>query len=386
MANYTSYTTDFRDAASDTSMFALKSGLCFTMRNTLSAIPASLGHVIDTMFGMDGLWTKDKKNHFGGPFGLLLGIVPFIGGAIVGMVLQIVLNLPAYAAYYILDKPFSFLITGFDKIMQGQTRSMTVNRIFDALNRFYVRLTQGTPTQMSGFFGFLAGLGPQTLTYLVIRLGATVSSLSRFISDKTCSGIHVVYRKIGQAISRKKDTDEEAPKVEQAVPVQENKKPRIKRPAGKEQDLNQEQDQELANAKTNKLDLFAILGTTYEDYKNGKANISKLFKMKSLQCHPDKFPPDRFPEGQPADMKVQWDNLTAAKAILSDKNRAALYIKWYEVHMQKASAARSPSTLFGQNPEPRVDADMPAQASAPAPAGNPVIGGERKRKVIGRRH
>ena len=203
MASYTDYVTDFRDAASKTSMFEFKSGLCYVFRNTFAAIPGSIGHFFDTVIGLDGLFTSDEKNHFGGPFGVLLGIVPFIVGANIGMALQVVLNLPAYAAYYIIDKPLSLLIENFDKIMQGQLKRFHfLNMICDIVNRFYVRATQGTPTQMNGLFGFLVGVLPQTTTFFLIRIGATISSVSRFVTDKICEGIHALYSKIGGALQQ----------------------------------------------------------------------------------------------------------------------------------------------------------------------------------------
>ena len=125
-----------------------------------------------------------------------------------------------------------------------------------------------------------------------------------------------------------------------------------------------------------KVDLFAILDTTLDDYKKKKANVDKLYKKKAPKFHPDKFP-----DGQPADIKVSWDNLMAAKHILADANKAAVYIKWYE-KQTPPTVAKNPASQFHKPVAAESsDAPTPLATAKTAPSEHRP---ERKRKVIGR--
>lgn len=141
---YTDYATRFRENSS-------QDGLRFTFSQAFSAIPAAIGHLIDTLFHLDGLFSKDSKSHLMGPFGFLLGIIPFLLGFVIGEIVQQILNIPMYIGF-VLDKAIQGIFHlcrsryRFDQTMIGGLDS----KVLTIINGAYIALTQPTPNQMQG--------------------------------------------------------------------------------------------------------------------------------------------------------------------------------------------------------------------------------------------
>lgn len=342
MKTYSQYVADFQDAVTDSGMFEYAGGLNYVFRHAFSAIPAAVGHFIDTLFGLDGLigrkedGSRDRESHMGGPFGLLLGLPFFIAGAIVGQILQIVLSIPATIACYLLDKPLSFLITNFDKGVTA-LEVPVLSQISGAIAGDYVTLTKQPPPKMSGPFGFLFGLIPHLVSYIFIRMGATFNSLIQFGTDGICLGIRTVYEKIGNAIfgeTKAENTDSLEPEA--------SKPHRLKAPPGRGHMEGVQLDSDMEQIKKDKVDLFAILELSLSEYEQDPSAVHTQYKKVALKYHPDKS------TGQ----EENFDRLTKANEILSDPNspKAIEYIKWYKLNFRDdrpSSQAGHKASMFG---------------------------------------
>lgn len=309
---YSKYSVNFLEKSAD-------QGLRYTFYRLFSVIPSSIGHVLDTLLGLDGLFFE-KDSHFSGPFGFLLGIVPLLVGLVVGQILQIILNVPSYLGYYLFDFPLRLLFRDFHKSM------LEYHPLLSLLLSVLIKYTEATPTQMQGMFGFTLGLLPHIARHLVNRISATICSIIDFTIDNICDGIRFVYSSIYQALFEL-SFDEMSEKLNQSeasaeLPADDSPKPppkvsRIRRPVDNKP-IDEVAEGTLLKVFENKIDLFHELGITLADYEANAEIVRTRYKKLTVTCHPDKV----TDSNQKAAAEAKWELINAAKEILQDPNSA----------------------------------------------------------------
>lgn len=296
--SYTQHVTELREKiAAD--------GLSRALREFLSAIPAGIGHFLDTLLRLDGLILDDRENYLSGPFGFILGVPFVIVGTLAGLLLDTLLKLPAYLGHYILDRPLNYLSPGFDTIMILDGAGNTGRVLLGLIYISYAAYIQPPPREMNGLFGFLLGVIPQTAHYIVQRLSATLTAVVHYVISSICTAIHGFYG------------SNEAPVAENNT-AQPTKRSRFKRM--KESDV---------------IDCFAVLGLTREQYDqdDGENQVVKAFRKIALICHQDKQSKAANDEERKA-LNLQFEQITKARDILSDRHSQSAidYLRLYDSH------------------------------------------------------
>lgn len=165
-------------------------GLSRAFREAFSALPAGFGHLLDTLLRLDGLILKDRENFLSGPLGFALGFPFVIFGAVVGKLAAIILNIPSYLGYYVLDRSINYFSPAFDKIMElreGADEPNITIKILNLITIIFTSLTQTPPKEMDGFFGFFAGFIPQSINYIIQRASAIFTALVHYPITNICS-------------------------------------------------------------------------------------------------------------------------------------------------------------------------------------------------------
>jgi hypothetical protein len=311
---YSAYTVNFLEKSAD-------QGLRYSVSRLFSVLPSGIGHIIDTLLGLDGLFFE-SDSHFSGPFGFLLGIIPLLLGLILGQILQLALNVFSYLGYYLLDFPLRLVIRDFHKVMVEVW-------LLNLISSLLIKFTEATPTQMQGLFGFTLGFWPHIARHLINRIGATFTSIVDFIVDNICDGIRFMYLTVSQELLGEKSLDnkpsqaKESKKTSQAPP----KVSRIKRPV-ETKEIDEITEEALKKVYDNKIDLFAVLGITLADYETDAKIITMQFRKLGVSCHPDKV----TDENLKAQAKTQWQLIGWAKEILQDphSDMARKYVYRYK--------------------------------------------------------
>jgi len=294
-------------------------GLSLGFKEMFSAIPAGIGHFFDTLLRLDGLILGDRENFLGGPFGLLMGLPFLILGAIIGKLADLVLHLPTYFGYYILDRFLSRYYERFHEMMRIEGTFPSL--IFIS----YTALTQLPTREMEGLFGFIFGVIPETVHYGLQRLSASITAALHYAIANTCAVVRDFY---GSSTNTSSNNN-----TEPAAPSK--KSPRIQRP--------KTSTMPTASAEEN-IDCFEILGITREVYSAETAK--KAYHKQSLTCHPDKV---NTPEAA-----AQWRRLQDAYNLLKDPDsrKAKDYLARYDNNIRFFKpAAAQPAT--GQVNQPR---------------------------------
>ncbi len=301
---YQEYSTRFREHSAQI-------GFRYTFSQLLSAIPAAIGHGIDTAIGLDNVFIKDKSSHLNGPFGLFLGILPYLLGLISGEILQQIFNIPMYIGYGI-DKLLSLCFT---PIVKGETfdKQMVQQMRLAMIHALYTAATQTPPNQMLGPFGFFLGVIPQTLRVAIHRIAEVITCVTLFITDHITDGIRAVYSKLSNAIFGPKKIKEK--EIREEEPSESQSARRIKR-SYKEVRVDQET---LDRVKEWDLNLYEVLGIA--ESANNK-DIEKAFRKKSQKCHPDK--------NSSNEAAIEWEKVNLAKSILANSAAKKIYISWYQ--------------------------------------------------------
>jgi hypothetical protein len=280
-------------------------GLSCALREALSAIPAAIGHLLDTLLKLDGLILADRENYLSGPFGFLLGISFVIIGALVGKLADILLKVPSHLGYYVFDNIINYFSPGFQKVMLQEDVAEEVSGTKLLLIRTYFSftyLTHPPPKEMSGLFGFLLGVIPQTINYIVQRVSATLTALVHYPITRSCAAIRDFY---GSKSTPADYTYHKLPK----------KQCRVKR---------------LNESDTD--DLFAALEIDRENYTetNAPTNVDQAFKKLSKRYHPDHY------QQESEDIKLKMSKKIAlilkARDVLGDPNsdKARRYLSIYD--------------------------------------------------------
>src|SRR5579872_5263917 len=181
--SYDEYATHFLGESAE-------KGFSYTLYKTLSVAPSALGHLIDTILALDGIFLV-KDSHFVGPFGILLGFIPMIVGYLLGHVIDFILKVPCYFGYYFFDVPLTWMLRdtnysiSFDNMMEY--------RFFAPFNMYLVRFTNAGPHQMNGLLGFTLGFIPHVAKYIVTKIASIFTSLIDVIVNNICEGISYLY-------------------------------------------------------------------------------------------------------------------------------------------------------------------------------------------------
>ena len=302
MRKYTDYSERFKLYSSRQGWF---DGLCFTLRETVSSIPAAIGHSIDKLLKINPLISQEKPHHMNGPFGLLFGILPWISGAVLGFALQRLLNIPMNLGY-ILDATLT-KYTGkeFNKGMLGMQYFPFFGEKLVNTMGIYTYLTCVPPSQMSGFFGFILGCLPQLLCYGINRVGCSFTSFVQFRADWLCGPL-------------KPQQNTTSQQKQESAPPPQQKKNRYKRAESVQQRVKEEQQATQFQAEdlefVKKVDIFKLLGISREDYLAAKDKgrfVTRAYHQRALFTHPDKCKGD----------DSLFKNTKHAADILSDPSR-----------------------------------------------------------------
>jgi hypothetical protein len=296
--NYDQHVADLREKIAS-------EGLSRALREALSAIPAAIGHLLDTLLKLDGLILKDRENYLDGPFGFLFGISFVIIGALIGKLADILLAIPSYLGYYVFDRIINYFSPGFNKVMvldDPSQRGGIAKFILVLTYFYYTYLTQPPPKEMGGLFGFLLGVIPQTVNYIAQRVSATLTALVHYTTTSSCAAIRDFY---GSVSTPAESNDQPPPQ----------RRSRVKR-------LNE----------SDTVDLFAALEITRESYSatDAASNVEKAFKKLSVKYHPD-----RHQQANPTvqkEMKDKFALIQRARTVLTDPNssEAKRYLSIYD--------------------------------------------------------
>ena len=326
---YSAYTVNFLEKSTD-------QGLGYTFSRLFSVIPSNIGHLLDTLLGLDGLFFE-KDSHFSGPCGFLLGFIPLIVGFILGKILQVILNAPSYLAYYLLDVPLSWLFRGeyrFNKIMVEFP-------LLNLISSLLIKFTEATPTQMQGLFGFALGLFPHIARHLVNRIGAIFTSIIDFAIDNICDGIRFMYAIVAEDLLGEEKLLEKPQKQQQQEepeqPPQPQAKTRLRRPVEKKE-IDEVTEATLLKVCEQKIDLFAVLGTSLGAYEQDAKIVTTQFRKLGVSCHPDKVTDEQLKR----QAEKQWLLICWAKEILLDPNSAIA--KKYLYRYKNEGFAQSPAS------------------------------------------
>lgn len=327
----------------------LKGGLSYTLRSAFSAIPAAIGHTADTILLLDGIG-GDKDSHFAGPFGFVLGLPFWLLGAILGELIQIIINTPSYLAYYLLDMPISLFSPNFNKAMKAAwitaaNANTGIGRIFgilfEALGVGFRSFFYAPHKEMDGVFGFTAGAVPEIGRYIVHRILISFTSIIQFTTDNFCSGIRAVYSGIYSLfVDKDKAPNNDLANEKLVEDRQGNPEPEIVEENVKVNIIQAAPNVEVNNCIDQGINLFKALGITREEYQNDPATASKKFRLLSREHHADKRPAD-LTEEQIKAADEQWNMIQKANSILSKPKSIAT--KKY------LSAVKRNPGFFGEN-------------------------------------
>jgi len=335
--SFTDYTIDFRDKATN-------QGFKYTFKQIFSLLPSTVGHLLDTLLGLDGLKIMggDRYNYLQGPFGAILGF-PFLGlGWGLGYVIQGIVKSPAFLASKI-DLGISKLLEGRFWYFSGPRRFQELMLSGPAWNMvvwFFYTLPTGLPLpdNMHGPFGFLFGLIPEYVHYIVNRLGAVVNAFVRYIVDHCTDVVNYIYNGIFAGLKKcftstqsPEASAESSAQLEEEQPILETKPPvkkRIVRKKDREDEVIKE-DNTLKKVLDEKMNLLSILEIDPQSYLNDsvddrKKQVTKAYQKNSRQYHSDKHMNDTEEEKEYA--REKWDSLLLAKNILLDPVKAAIYL------------------------------------------------------------
>jgi curved DNA-binding protein CbpA len=407
-------------------------GLSYTLYKALSVVPAALGHLIDTILALDGI-NQVKDNHFVGPFGILLGIIPLVVGYLLGHIIDIILKIPCYFGYYVIDRPLAWALHNsrtpipFDNLVN-------VSWVLTPINMYLIRFTNNTPPQMKGGFGFILGIIPHIALYIVIRTASIFTSLVDVIINNTCEGISYLYSldydpvppilqkaaidppygpfsdysgysgsfdfnganssqpegspAPGAAYSQAgaNVNPEAAAEGSGSKPTKRKKGPRVQRPPEREE-IDERNEPDLFKVSERKLDLFAELGITKEEYvaeaeriaETNKAaagdndktvstqsgKVKKAYRVISIQCHPDKVKVKTKDENLQRLAVEKFARVETAHKILEDTSslQAMKYVYFYE---QNQGVLQSPLSI-----DPLINLTPAATSLAPSPSEPP---------------
>lgn len=291
-------------------------GLRVTFSQLFSVIPAALGHFLDRLFGIDQLIFKNNDSFLSGPFGFILGIIPYLIGIFVGELLQQILNIPMYIGF-IFDKAINGIVSlftnniDFNKGMLGELPGIG-GSILGVVYGLYIFMTQKPPELMSGPVAFFLGAISQTARFV----------FNRIIENFVCPiqfGIHALCHAIKPSQAHKDE-----PKVESS----EASKGRFRRP----KDNLAPEGSDLRQVEVERIDLFETLQITLEAFEADPNCVNKAFRKLSVSCHPDKNTTN-----DPA-LHVQFDNLNKAKSILTHEKNGKEYLNWYKTNMAKSAS------------------------------------------------
>ncbi|MHA7840589.1 MAG: J domain-containing protein [Gammaproteobacteria bacterium] len=318
----------------DFKAFSRKEGLYYTYYQTFSALPGRIGYFIDTILGLNGIFSKtDKQNPHKGPFGALLGIPFGCLGAILGGIVNFVLVIPGYIGRGI-DKLINKFMPGYDAFMEVGAMDMKyyywfsdfflVPLGFMALffHKMFKKLFHKPPRTMAAPYGFIFGAIPEIIRWLLISPIAYPVCIFNWTVDNVCEGIQSFYSWVAQGLNKTwawltsnkenvtspKTSDQQQKTVNQGMDAamaksQNKKRSTLKRTPQnaenvrqkdqeKAKTVQQEREKNAAKETGEKLcqqgeDLFAILGLS----KSGgidKKSIKRAYHQQLLEVAQDK--------------------------------------------------------------------------------------------------
>lgn len=340
---YKQYVLEFRNKST-------AKGLGYTLKRAFSAIPGGIGHIIDTLFGLQGtIYPKDNNANLCGPFGLLLGGIPALVGYVLGTIIHYVLNISGYVghgfdSFFALFK-WSHIAIGHaisrfcDPIRNAFVRNslaillsvplfittvghyiaFAIVYCFEPIYLLFTSLVYKPPAFMEMPLGFITGFVPEIARFIVSYIVlAHFTAVIKKITDTICDGIMKIKRKIIQKpvtkaddtkVSHKKTTDtqekltqkqdkSQKPAEATANAAQPKPKRRIHRSDKAEEarkaraEANKEKPTLIQNrldACEEKLDLYLVIGITPDDKVDNFNNVlKKAFLRQSALLHPDK--------------------------------------------------------------------------------------------------
>jgi hypothetical protein len=286
-------------------------------------IPSQIGRWIDVALG----WSVSTSSSESSPVQVILSFLPAVVGSLVGGLLDYSLRLPGWIGY-VIDRLLLSMGVGF-------LFSKTLVNAFESAKRFIAHLlgeaiprANETYWGMDGLLGFSLGLIPRLLEYASFRLIIAFLSAPAFVSHRISA-------------------------------------PRKERQAGRENALKLIQE---------KVDLFAALRITPDNYESQKEQVVASFVNKAFQavgatCHPDKSV--MLPTAEREAAERRFDIATQAKIILEKKHspQARLYCERYAeiIQWKRWVVATCPSLLFFYNKSQGIMSPLAIKASPSQP-------------------
>jgi hypothetical protein len=370
---FSAYTADFREKA-------VADGFIYVTSQILSVIPATIGHLIDVLLGLDGILGNDRYNYLHGPFGVLFGTLFFGLGYLLGAILQIIVKAPAFIGSMIdlavtkLQERF-FNIGGpnaFDVMIVNTLPGMALSMFLFALPT-----NLALPERMKGPVGFALGLIPALVQHFINRLAAVANAIIKYPVDHFSDAVNYVYSGILsglKSVFSKKKTDSETPSQlqedEPLVPAEPKKKKRITRKKDADAEVIKESD-ELKKVLENNTDLLGALSIDPNTYLNAtrdeqKGLIKAAYRQQARLYHPDKHAPES--KEDLTELAKKWEDVLAANNILSDDAKSKVYTSTFYRDNNRNGFFHQPAKQTPAEPtaaaelnlsQPANDADKP---------------------------
>ena len=147
---------------------------------TLGVIPHALGHFLDTVLLLDGLFgSADVEKETFGPFSVLFSS-PFRGlGFLMGQLTQIIIDIPSYVGYSL-----DLLITGIARVFSLSFNGKLDPDSFTQFHQWFTKRNDRSffyhhPTSMNGPFGYLLGTIPQLLQTTIVFSFAHLTTIAQ---------------------------------------------------------------------------------------------------------------------------------------------------------------------------------------------------------------